>query len=280
MKIRTNFVTNSSSSSFIIGRHDEDITVDIVYNILKGLYQEYLDKRDALKADCDKYGIEWVDTGCFKFKNGDSWDTKNKEIDKVVEKIYGINTWDSFHWDYDWLSCKNYKEYEEYWLNKFNEAIESNDKTNHPYAPFSIADFSKCEDFYALEDGTYCLEQKKSVKASESDIFGWYIGCSDALFGEPYYKKIDGQFYDEDGNIVVAKSKEHCDWCYYIRRNKVKDFTCNQIIQSVKDGKITDENAIAMVLGKICIMSECGWIPDRIVDKLGEMSRFYCNHMG
>ena len=230
MKIRSDFVTNSSSSSFIIGRHDDDITVDAVFNIMKGLYQDYLDKRDALKAD--------------------------------------------------WLSCKNYKEYEECWLNKFNEAIESNDKTNHPYAPFSIADFSKCEDFYALEDGTYCLEQKKSVKASESDIFGWYIGCSDALFGEPYYKKIDGQFYDEDGNIVVAKSKEHCDWCYYTRRNKVKDFTCNQIIQSVKDGKITDENAIAMVLGKICIMSECGWIPDRIVDKLGEMSRFYCNHMG
>ena len=43
MKIRSDFVTNSSSSSFIIGRHDDDITVDAVFNIMKGLYQDYLD---------------------------------------------------------------------------------------------------------------------------------------------------------------------------------------------------------------------------------------------
>ena len=66
MKIRTSFVTNSSSSSFIIGRHDEDVTVNIVFNMLKTLYKEYLNKKDKFKEDCSHYGIEWVD-GHFKF---------------------------------------------------------------------------------------------------------------------------------------------------------------------------------------------------------------------
>ena len=57
-------------------------------------------------------------------------------------------------------------------------------------------------------------------------------------------------------------------------------FKCDEIIEKSKNGEITDANAISMVLGKVCIMSECGWIPDRIVDKLSDMSRFFCNHMG
>lgn len=278
MKIRTDFVTNSSSSSFIIGKHDENITVDTIFNIVKELYQEYLEKRDALKADCDKYGIEWFETGCFKFKSGNSWDKKNEQINKQIERIYGINTWDSFHWDYDWLNCENYKEYEKYWLRKYYEEKEKGLRGS--YAPFSIADFSKSEDFYALEDGHYCLEGKKSVKASQSDIFGWYIGCGDALFGDEYYEKIDGHYYDRDGKLVVPKCDDHCNWCSYNEHGPKSDFTCDEIIEKVQKGEITNDNAIAMVLGKICVMSECGWIPDRIVDKLGDMSRFFCNHMG
>ncbi len=283
MKVRTDFVTNSSSSSFVIGKYDDNMTVDTVFNILKGLYQEYLDKRDALKADCEKYGIVWNDTGYFEFKEGKSWDKKNEQINKQIERIYGISTWDSFHWDYGWMSCETYADYEKYWLAKIiedKERKEKGEKVKNIYAPFSIADFSKDKEFNAIEDGTYCLEGKQSTKASQSDIFGWYVGCSEALFGDSFYEKIDGNFYDRDGEVVVPKCERHCSWCSYNEKSNKAAFTCDEIIEKVKNGEITDENAIAMILGKICIMSECGWIPDRIVDKLGNMSNFWCNHMG
>lgn len=283
MKLRSDFVTNSSSSSFIIGKHNDNITVDVVFNILKELYQEYLNKGNALKADCDKFGIEWVEGDGFKFKEGNSWDKKNEQINKQIERIYGINTWDGFHYSTDWMTCKTYKDYEKFWLRKFNEekeAKERGEKVRGSYAPFSIVDFSETTEFYAIEDGSYCLEGKKSTKASQSDIFGWYVGCSNALFGDDYYEKIDGNYYDSDGTIVVPKCEDNCNWCSYNDHKKEKIFTCDEIIEKSKNGEITDDNAIAMVLGKICIMSECGWIPDRIVDKLKDISRFACNHMG
>ena len=274
MKIRSDFVTNSSSSSFIIGKYNENLTVDTVYNIVKEFYQEYLNKRDALKADCEKFGIRWVEGSGFEFIDGKAWDDKNKKINKEVECIYGINTWDSFHWDYDWVSCETYADYEKYWMSKFVEAKEckeKGEKSKNIYAPFSIADFSKGCDFNAVEDGIFCLDGKKSTKASKSDIFSWYVGCSDALFGAEYY--------DKDEDIVVPKCEHHCRWCYCEDTDDTT-FNCNEILEKVKNGEITDDNAIAMVLGKICIMSECGWIPDRIVDELHKISRFSCNHMG
>ena len=94
MKLRSDFVTNSSSSSFVIGRAGDNTTVDSVFHIVQEFYKEYLNAKNLLMADMDKYGIVYnKEKCCFDFKNGNSWDDKNSKINKEIERIYGIDTW-------------------------------------------------------------------------------------------------------------------------------------------------------------------------------------------
>ena len=122
---------------------------------------------------------------------------------------------------------------------------------------------------------------KGIINNSYSNISNFKVACIVEMCDGKTFEGVNVENPSfKDGQIVVPKCEEHCNWCSYNEYDKKATFKCDEIIEKSKNGEITDANAISMILGKVCIMSECGWIPDRIVDKLSEMSRFFCNHMG
>ena len=259
MKLRSDFVTNSSSSSFIIGRANDNTTVDSVFHIIQEFYKEYFAARDMLMKDMDKYGLVYdEEKGCFNFKDGNSWSDKNSQINKVIEKIYGIDTWCYWGKHEDWFEFKTYQEYIEYWMQKMGNAYKEN---NHSYthAPFSIIDFTSKEKYIALHEG-YKYAEECSIEgprlASDSSEFGWYLACGDRFAA--------GEEHDP----------EYCDYCSFDKEE------CKKIREQFKTGELTNENALVMVLGKISVRSECGYIPDFVVDKLRKIANYSCNHMG
>jgi len=258
MKLRSDFVTNSSSSSFVIGRAGDDTTVDSVFHIIQEFYKEYYAAKDALMRDMDKYGLVYDNNkGCFNFKNGKSWDDKNSKINKTIEKIYGIDTWCYFGEPEEWFNFETYQEYVEYWQTKMAEAQE--DTHSYSHAPFSIIDFEGMEEYIPLHDGYKWMNEGKVSGprlASDSSEFGWYLACGDRF--------VAGEEHDP----------EYCNYCSFDKEE------CKKIREQFKTGELTNENALVMVLGKISIRSECGYIPDFVVDKLRKIANYSCNHMG
>ena len=263
MKYRTSFVTNSSSSSFIIGKkEDTNVTIEFVYQIVRDLYIEFLNKRE----DLIKYINEHPDLGLiyiketennyshFKFKNDkrENWE-RNRLIRKQIEKDFGISDYDYFNEEYDWTKCETYEEYEKYWLNN-----KSNDP--HKHAPFTIADFLESKEINWVHLGRYKGEISKELHdiSYTSDVVGWYY-C-----------------YIED--IFDCSTCEDCSnykWC--------KDYCkeeCDKTRLKIKDKEVQKDKACLCLLGRVCIYSECGYIPEYVVEKLREISEYSCNHMG
>jgi len=238
MKLRIDYVTNSSSSSFIIGKGDDaSATVESVYEIIKSLYEEYINKKNVLLRYIEEnptfevvYNEKYHE---FKMKEKCSWE-KKIEIGNILKQNFGISFYDYFHYDFGWLNCKTYKEYEAYWLQKF----EDKDSSPNIYAPFTIADFTNSGDVVWLHSSS---KNKIFIEAhdvsKESEIYEWY----------------EDDLKNNHNNEIVFKE-----------------------INQESDGLKHD----CLQLGKICVYSECGYIPQYVVNQLCEISEYACNHMG
>ena len=84
-------------------------------------------------------------------------------------------------------------------------------------------------------------------------ILCWYMPCYD----------------DNSRNCSTCRYTKYCDF----------HKKCPDLIDKVKDAN-GDIDVVFEVFGQFCVASECGYIPDYVVQRLSGLSTFACNHMG
>ena len=272
MKIRLDFVTNSSSSSFIIGKRGDKNTKNTVFLKIVSFYNEMFEKIELLKKDMEKWYLEWDEKNrTFRFnKDKESeWYDNEFELNKALEKEYGISTYDYFPEKEKWLECKTYDEYIAYWTKKRQEEKNNSLKEdNRPiiHSPFFIDDY---ENDTVVNTGIYndCTYEDVFENLENSwdlnDLIGWYYNCADELLGDSSYPEIPFE-------------KRDCKYCDRKKGGRL----CLEFRANVKNGNITRKNSVLFQLGKICIHSYCGDIPEFVVNKLTGISNYSNNHMG
>lgn len=259
MKIRCDFVTNSSSSSFVIGKKDDtSATIESVFKTIKKLYKEMLEARDAaieyIKSH-PKMKVEYItkdDSGHFECTEKD-W-KKRMNLEDKFEKQCGLSTWDWIDKEYEWLNCETYLDYERYWLDKMQA-----DESHRTYAPFTIGDFLDEKEITWLHfpfDPEY--DSKTHIVNSKSSVIGWYFPYIEEAF--KYEGSCDGCW--------------HAEYCEYCKED------CAEQRELIANHNIPEDKACLYLLGRVCIHSESGYIPDYVVQKLSKISEFSCNHMG
>lgn len=232
MKYRSDFVTNSSSSSFIISKETGCNSIEDVFALLKTLCQEFLDKQNALIEHCkqDKRFVVYEENGNTRIKfakekpNPDEW----FQAKEFIHNQFDMSWYDVGYGDIGWLACETYADLLEYGKDK--------------YFYITIVDLLNPE------------FDKDSDIDSVSSLIQWYMPCYESIY---------------------TKDCEQCSERHYCAVNK-----CDKKVKKEIKNIENNQEMLMTFFGRFCICSECGYIPEYVVNKLGEVSSFWCNHMG
>lgn len=176
MKIRTDFVTNSSSSSFIFGEpNGNKLKISDVVELVRGIAKEILgitNELDTLVRDYDR-----INDLVHKIRNTDNYSEKYDALDEIKKEKWllswiqdklkeskSLEVGDDPDYAEELLEC--YAEDNQYQMGKIKEIAESTDKWSLPINS-EIVQFSK-----------------KSSNAEEyaDDVISWYMydsGCEE-----------------------------------------------------------------------------------------------------
>lgn len=253
MKLRFGFVTNSSSSSFIISKGHAETKED-VYQMLRSLYLEFDEKfKLAIEYTKSTTNIDYSEEKGIYIPGERNlpWEYCRR-IRVSFEQAIGVDLWDFSGYKSvpEWVNeCATYEEYESYWKVATVDTYKE--------APFTIGDFLNPTITWLCGGG----KTETIDTGYGNETLNWYFDCAEDF---------PGCTKDFSECPMKAVYETNGWWSFDMDESMCKK------IQSA-EGK---DNICYKVLGRFCIYSESGYIPNWIVDQLSAVSEYSCNHMG